>query len=77
MDCSGFIYYVLRQNGITDVPRDSSQQYVWVRKAGNFRAVLSRDPETFEVKPLLATGWHYVDDTTMEFDLRHGYQVSR
>src|SRR5881392_169841 len=33
MDCSGFIYYVLKQNGFPDVPRDSSQQYVWVRKA--------------------------------------------
>src|SRR6266496_3894511 len=30
MDCSGFIYYLLRQNGFADVPRDSSQQYVWV-----------------------------------------------
>src|SRR5439155_23309779 len=26
MDCSGFIYYVLQQNGFPDVPRDSSQQ---------------------------------------------------
>src|SRR6266513_3641572 len=40
MDCSGFIYYVLKQNGFPDVPRDSSQQYIWVRKAGNFNAVL-------------------------------------
>src|SRR6478672_6668196 len=24
MDCSGFIYFVLRQNGIEDVPRDAS-----------------------------------------------------
>src|SRR5206468_2346749 len=29
MDCSGFIYYVLQQNGFREVPRDSSQQYVW------------------------------------------------
>src|SRR4029453_15753268 len=35
MDCSGFIYYLLTENGFKDVPRDSSQQYVWVRKAGN------------------------------------------
>jgi peptide/nickel transport system substrate-binding protein len=31
-----------------------------------------RDPETFALKPLLATSWRYVDDTTLEFDLRHG-----
>ena len=52
MDCSGFIYYVLRQNGFSDVPRDSSQQYVWVRKAGNFDAVLSRYADTFELDAL-------------------------
>src|SRR4051794_26416538 len=34
MDCSGFIYFVLQKNGVEDVPRDASQQYVWVRKAG-------------------------------------------
>ena len=52
MDCSGFIYFVLRQNGIQDVPRDASGQYVWVRKAGNFRAVLSHDPNSFELSEL-------------------------
>lgn len=52
MDCSGFIYFVLRENGVKDVPRDSSQQYVWVRKAGNFRAVLSRDLASFELDEL-------------------------
>src|SRR5206468_1543023 len=48
MDCSGFIYYLLNQNGFKDVPRASSQQYVWVRKAGNFNAVLSRHEDSFE-----------------------------
>ena len=52
MDCSGFIYYVLSENGVKDVPRDASGQYVWVRKAGNFRAVLSRDIESFELDEL-------------------------
>src|SRR5215831_9903472 len=52
MDCSGFIYYVLKQNGFPDVPRDSSQQYVWVRKGGNFKAVVSRKEDTFELDDL-------------------------
>jgi cell wall-associated NlpC family hydrolase len=54
MDCSGFIYYVLQQNGFPDVPRDSSQEYVWVRKGGNFNAVLSRKEDSFELDALKA-----------------------
>jgi len=67
MDCSGFVYYVLRQNEFNDVPRDSSQQYVWVRKAGNFHAVLSRHDDSFELdalKPgdlLFWTGTYNID----------------
>lgn len=52
MDCSGFIYYVLRKNGVSDVPRDASGQYAWVRKAGTFRAVLSRNIDSFELDEL-------------------------
>jgi cell wall-associated NlpC family hydrolase len=52
MDCSGFIYYVLKQNGFPDVPRDSSGQYVWVRKAKNLYAVLSRKEDSFEFDDL-------------------------
>ncbi len=52
MDCSGFVYYLLQKNGITDVPRDASGQYVWLRKAGAFRAVLSRKVESFELNEL-------------------------
>src|SRR3954466_4103245 len=52
MDCSGFVSYVLTQAGVRDVPRDSSQQYVWVRKAGAFRAVNSRQEDSFELDEL-------------------------
>ena len=52
MDCSGFIYYVLSNAGYKDVPRDSSEQYVWVRKNGDFHAVLSRSGESFELDDL-------------------------
>jgi peptidoglycan DL-endopeptidase CwlO len=52
MDCSGFVFYVLNQAGLHDVPRDSSQQYVWLRKAGTFRAVNSRHDDTFELEEL-------------------------
>ena len=52
MDCSGFVYYVLKQKGFPDVPRDSSEQYVWVRKAGNFNAVVGRKEDSFELDDL-------------------------
>ena len=52
MDCSGFVYFVLRQNGVSDVPRDSSQQYVWLRRAGKFEAVISRKDNSFELENL-------------------------
>ena len=32
MDCSGFIYYTLKEAGFGDVPRQSNEQYIWVRK---------------------------------------------
>ena len=31
-----------------------------------------RDPDTFQIKPLLATSWHQPDGTTLEFTLRQG-----
>jgi peptidoglycan DL-endopeptidase CwlO len=52
MDCSGFVYYILRENGVHDVPRDSSEQYVWLRKTGKFNAVLSRNIDSFELDAL-------------------------
>jgi peptide/nickel transport system substrate-binding protein len=34
--------------------------------------LIYRDPETFAIKPLLAAAWKFVDDTTLEFELRKG-----
>ena len=52
MDCSGTIYYLLQQAGISDAPRDSSEQYKWVWLKSRFRAVVSPNPETFELSEL-------------------------
>jgi cell wall-associated NlpC family hydrolase len=52
MDCSGFVYYVLKQNEVPDVPRDSSEQYVWLRRARQFESVLSEKDDTFELEDL-------------------------
>lgn len=52
MDCSGTIYHVLRAAGFLDVPRTASGQYIWVRKAGTFEAVISRKLESFELDAL-------------------------
>lgn len=53
MDCSGFVHYLLRQHGFTNSGRDSSSQYVWVRRAREFRAVVSRSSDSFELGELL------------------------
>ncbi len=52
MDCSGFVYYLLTKCGVPDVPRDARDQYAWVRKAGNFQAVLAQNEDTFELNSL-------------------------
>jgi hypothetical protein len=53
MDCSGTIFYILREVGLKDVPRTASDQYVWARKADNFDAVVSRKKDSFELDDLL------------------------
>jgi cell wall-associated NlpC family hydrolase len=53
MDCSGTIYYLLHSQGIQDVPRDSSGQYVWARKQGRFFAVVSTRADSFEFRDLM------------------------
>ncbi len=53
MDCSGTIFYLLREFGLMKVPRDSPGQYSWIRKDGGFRAVVSKSAESFEFGELL------------------------
>ena len=53
MDCSGTIYYLLKHEGFSDVPRDSSSQYGWVRRHGQFFAVVSHKAGGFEFSDLL------------------------
>ncbi|WP_201838657.1 ABC transporter substrate-binding protein [Microvirga zambiensis] len=37
-----------------------------------YDALVYRDPETLEFKPLLAKGWRQIDHLTLEFDLQQG-----
>jgi peptidoglycan DL-endopeptidase CwlO len=53
MDCSGFVYYVLNQNGVAPyVPPDSKDQYTWLRSAGTFEPVVSGKDDSFELNKL-------------------------
>jgi peptidoglycan DL-endopeptidase CwlO len=52
MDCSGTIYYLLRQHGLNDVARDSSGQYLWARQRGTFYPVVSKNAESVEFEQL-------------------------
>jgi hypothetical protein len=52
MDCSGTIYYLLQHAGVKDVPRDASEIYKWVWQVSRFQAVVSSNPETFELARL-------------------------
>jgi cell wall-associated NlpC family hydrolase len=52
MDCSGTIHYLLHYAGMADPPRDSSEIYRWMWTQGRFEAVVSSNPETFELSRL-------------------------
>jgi cell wall-associated NlpC family hydrolase len=52
MDCSGTVYFLLRDAGLKDVPRDASGMYKWVWQKSRFVAVTSSSPDTFELEPL-------------------------
>jgi cell wall-associated NlpC family hydrolase len=67
LDCSGTIYYLLKNAGFDDVPRSASEQYAWVRQQSRFYAVLSKKEDTFELQEmrpgdlLFWTGTYHVD----------------
>ena len=67
LDCSGTIYYLLKQAGFTDVPRQANEQYDWVRSKSHFYAVLSKKQDNFELREmrpgdlLFWTGTYRVD----------------
>ncbi len=67
MDCSGTIYYLLRQRGFDDVPRQASEQYSWVREKSRLYAVVSKKQDTAELREmrpgdlLFWTGTYNVD----------------
>lgn len=52
MDCSGTIYYLLRQAGYKDVPRDSPGQFLWLREKGTLRELKGEEMNRFDAKGL-------------------------
>lgn len=61
-----------------DQPVDNVDAYFNTNREGILIArlvwdnLIERDPDTFEYKPSLATSWRWVDDLTLEFELRQG-----
>ena len=61
-----------------DQPIDNADAYFNTNREGILFArlvwdqLIERDPVTFEYKPELATAWHWLDDVTLEFELRQG-----
>lgn len=46
MDCSGTIYFLLRKQGVADVPRSSDAQYHWLEGKGGLHRVSATDLES-------------------------------
>lgn len=76
LDCSGFVQYVLTQAGIPNVPRQSDQQYVWVRRNAQIYTVMSDRLSSFEfdeLRPgdLLFWSGTYTPGQEREFQITH------
>lgn len=54
MDCSGTIYYLLKQNAQENVPRSAEEMYQWVKQKGRFYEVTDKSftsPQFNHLKP--------------------------
>lgn len=52
LDCSGTIYYLLKHTGISDVPRQANEMYVWAEHSGNLHKVSNQDPSSRQYNDL-------------------------
>lgn len=61
------------RDAILDVdPYYNAQRTGFVLAHQAWDALVDRDPETFQIKPLLARSYRWADETTLEFELRQG-----
>ncbi|MGE0419540.1 MAG: ABC transporter substrate-binding protein [Acetobacteraceae bacterium] len=64
---------IVERNAVTNIdPYYNQLRAGLVLSHQGWDGLVYRDPETFQPKPLLATSWKIVDDTTIEFTLRQG-----
>jgi hypothetical protein len=52
MDCSGTIYYLLKKSGISDIPRQSNEIYIWAEKNGKMYTIKNQEFNTEEMSHL-------------------------
>jgi peptide/nickel transport system substrate-binding protein len=70
---SADILRVVFRDGVTNIdPYYNQQRTGIVLQHMAWDALLYREPATFEIKPLLATEWKFVDALTIDFTLRQG-----
>jgi peptide/nickel transport system substrate-binding protein len=64
---------VVERSTVTNVdPYYNSLRSGLILTHQTFDGLIYRDPDGFVLKPALATAWRFIDDVTIEFDLRRG-----
>ncbi len=74
MDCSGTIYYVLKKMNISDVPRQSDEQFLWAEKKGKLYRVTSNHFDSIEfsnIKPGDLLFWSGTYSTNRNSSISH------